>query len=302
MYQFFKEYFRFNSRERIAVVLLICLMGLFWVLPSYYPMQQLKPIEPEKYVAISSNGFKADSFRTAKTNQYSVKAEINQKKASLFNFDPNKIDATGWEKLGLRKNLIKTILNYRSKGGKFREQADLYKIWGMQQVEADRLIPYVKIEKEAPIERKYSQAIVTNQKQIVSPKIIDVNTATIADWQILPGMTLPLASRIVHFRDKIGGFKRLDQVKKTYGLTDSVFLLISPYLQIENIPEQLININTASVSELQKCKFISAEIAKAIVVFRNAYGPFKELDDLKKIIFISVEQLEKIKPFIVVNY
>lgn len=299
MYHFFKEYFRFNSRERLAVVLLLCLMALFWVLPSYYPKQQLKPIEPQKYNAISSNGFKADSFRTTKTNLHGVQTEINHIKASLFYFDPNKIDASGWEKLGLRKKLIQTILNYRSKGGKFRQPADLFKIWGIQQIEANRLLPYVNIEKEVPIEHKQSTTVITNQKPVVEPKIIEINTATIADWQILPGMTMPLAARIVHFRDKIGGFKRLDQVKKTYGLSDSVFQLISPFLQIAKLADPLININTASIAIMQQCKFISADIAKAIVVYRNAYGPFKELDDLKKIIFISNEQLEKMKPFIV---
>jgi len=114
-------------------------------------------------------------------------------------------------------------------------------------------------------------------------------------------MSLPLATRLVHFRDKMGGFKRLDQVKKTYGLSDSLFQLISPYLQIEKIPEALININTASVTQLQQCKFITSDIAKAIVVYRNAYGLFLEVDDLKKILFITKEQLETMKPFIVVK-
>ena len=247
MYQFFKEYFRFNSRERVAVVLLICLMGVFWVLPSYYPKQQLNPIEVVKSNVISSQVIKADSFRPVKTNQQVQQPLISQLKASLFYFDPNKLDASGWEKLGLRKKLIQTILNYRSKGGKFRQPADLSKIWGMQQVEADRLMPYVNIEKDVPIEQKHSPTVITNQKPVAEPKIIDVNTATIADWQILPGMTMPLAARIVHFRDKIGGFKRLDQVKKTYGLSDSVFQLISPFLQIAKVADPLININTASI-------------------------------------------------------
>ena len=301
MYQFFKEYFRFNSRERIAIVLLICLMCLFWVLPSYYPAQKIKPIALENYNTTSSQPLKADSFRAFKTNQQVLKPLNSQLKASLFYFDPNKLDAVGWEKLGLRKKLVQTILNYRSKGGKFRQPADLYKIWGMQQVDADRLIPYVTIEKEAPIERKNSPAVIINQKLVAEPKIIDINTATVADWQILPGLTLPISSRIVNFRDKIGGFKRIEQVKKTYGLTDSVFQLITPFLRLEKIPEALININTASVAQLQQCKFISTEIAKAIVVYRNAYGPFLEVDDLKKIIFISIEQLEKMKPFIFIK-
>ena len=299
MYQFFKEYFRFNSRERVAVVLLICLMGVFWVLPSYYQKEQLKPISLENSHVNNAQTLKIDSFSAVKTNQQAVELVNTNIKASLFYFDPNKIDASGWEKLGLRKKLIQTILNYRSKGGKFRQPADLLKIWGMQQIEANRLIPYVNIEKDVPIEQKHSPTVITNQKPVAEPKIIDVNTATIADWQILPGMTMPLAARIVHFRDKIGGFKRLDQVKKTYGLSDSVFQLISPFLQIVKVADPLININTASIAILQQCKFISAEIAKAIVVYRNAYGPFKEVDDLKKIIFITNEQLEKMKPFIV---
>jgi len=65
-----------------------------------------------------------------------------------FKFDPNELDAAGWKQLGIRDRTIQTILNYRSKGGRFRKPEDLRKIWGMLPADADRLIPYCSIEKQ----------------------------------------------------------------------------------------------------------------------------------------------------------
>jgi DNA uptake protein ComE-like DNA-binding protein len=48
----------------------------------------------------------------------------------------------------------------------------------------------------------------------------------------LPGIGDVLSKRIVKFRNSIHGFKSIDDIKKTYGLSDSTFQIILPYLTI----------------------------------------------------------------------
>lgn len=44
-----------------------------------------------------------------------------------------------------------------------------------------------------------------------------------------------------------------------------------------------ININTASVKELMTLKGIGHKVAERIVEYREAHGPFKKADDLRKV-------------------
>ena len=65
-------------------------------------------------------------------------------------------------------------------------------------------------------------------------KKTNINTATAEDWKAFPGIGDVIANRIVKFRTSMGGFKSVDQVGKTYGLSDSVFQLIKPYLYVKD--------------------------------------------------------------------
>ena len=141
----------------------------------------------------------------------------------------------GFKRLGLQDNTINTILKYRSKGGHFWKADDLRKIYSLRKDDADRLIPYVQIAGQQTVAKAgKEQTIYTKAK----PAIIDINTATVEQWKALPAIGDVLANRIVKFRDKIGSFTSIAQVKQTYGLSDSAFIAIQPYLTITSAPQK----------------------------------------------------------------
>ncbi len=129
----------------------------------------------------------------------------------LFSFDPNTLDAAGFRRLGLQDKTINTLLKYRSKGGHFWKAEDLRKIYGLQKADADRLIPYVQIAGQQQTFAQTAKAQTFYSKS--KPAIIDINTATAAQWKALPAIGEVLASRIVKYRDKIGGFTSIDTGK-----------------------------------------------------------------------------------------
>ena len=62
-----------------------------------------------------------------------------------------------------------------------------------------------------------------------------------------------------------------------------------------------ININTASVEELDKLPGIGPTIAKAIIDYRTKYGPFKTIDGIKDVPRIGDALFEKMKDMITVG-
>lgn len=62
-----------------------------------------------------------------------------------------------------------------------------------------------------------------------------------------------------------------------------------------------ININTASVKELQKLEGVGRGVAQRIVEYREAHGPFKRGADLRKVEGVGAATFERNRERIVVK-
>jgi competence ComEA-like helix-hairpin-helix protein len=100
------------------------------------------------------------------------------------------------------------------------------------------------------------------------------------------------------FREKLGGFYSANQIAEIYGLPDSTFLKIKPYLIVGDVPIKKININTADANLLKQHPYIKWNLANAIVQYRQQHGDFKTLDELQNIALITPEVFAKISPYL----
>ena len=66
-------------------------------------------------------------------------------------------------------------------------------------------------------------------------------------------------------------------------------------------PTEPLDLNAATVEQLQKLPGIGPTTAKAIVRFREKSGPFRRVEDLLAIRGITKKKLEKIRPLVTVK-
>ncbi len=299
MKKFAKEYLRFSRKERIGIVCLLLLITGFLVLPEIYPVTH-SPLQADTaLLRLFTNDTSTVSPESLGTPDL--------RRVRYFYFDPNTITENEWQQLGLPSKTIRTILNYRNKGGVFKQSNDLRKIWGLTALQADSLVPYVRIVHKALAEADHKIFYAPKRAGIhLSPKpfkVIDINTADAAQWESLPGIGTVLAGRIIKYRTKLGGFANIEQVQKTYGISDTVFQLIKPLLKVVaiNIAQHTLlsnaSINNASVAEL-KAIGIREDIAEAIVLYRKQNGAYQKMEDLKKIIFLTEGLYQSILPLL----
>ena len=295
-----KAYFTFSKKERVAMIILLVLMVIFLGLP--YFMTSSFP-SPKMDQGLSDFIAMANKNRSDSISDDSAyhKTEFTAEKLTsiLFYFDPNSLDAAGWKKLGLTDRTIQTILHYREKGGRFRSPLDIKKIWGIRLELAERIMPFVRIE-STELNTPHSNYQKPPAK-VKKPVPIDINTATKTEWEELPGINTYMAERIVNYRERVGGFKGFDQVKKTYGLADSVYAQMLPFLRTSNATLPKLDLNRASQYELMRELKISEPIAKAITIFRQQYGPYKSINELRKLVFMTDSLYQLIESQVKVN-
>jgi len=60
--------------------------------------------------------------------------------------------------------------------------------------------------------------------EAAAPAPLDLNAATSADLQKLPGIGPALAARILEYRQKNGGFKKIEELMNVQGIGEQSFL------------------------------------------------------------------------------
>ncbi|MCZ2459893.1 MAG: helix-hairpin-helix domain-containing protein [Chitinophagales bacterium] len=319
--EFIKDYLTFTRKERIAILAIIFIVLLVVFFPKVMTsvrkteaseidsswVNEIKKLEIK--IPEDSSRFSSQEEEDAEKYQYDVsRAYPAEATPVLFFFDPNTLSEEGWKKLGLKEKTIRTLKNYLNKGGHFYKPEDLQKIYGLQEKEYEKLLPFIRIGNGAkqhndPVRtgQPENRIIAAEKKNAAKYSVIDINTADTTSFISLPGIGSKLAARIVNFREKLGGFYSIDQIAETFGLPDSTFKIIKPFFKLENTSLRKININTATMDELKAHPYIKFSMANPLLAYRKEHGPFTNLEDLKKIPTISEEIFKKIAPYLTIE-
>lgn len=225
-------------------------------------------------------------------NNYTT--EIKKELDDDFSFDPNNTTDSVWKLVGLSDKQIKTINNYLSKGGKFYKKDDLLKIYGLKED------LYYSFEKHIVITTEnQTDTSVPYDNEIfeVQNIMIELNSATIEDLTKLSAINEYIAKRIIKFRDLIGGFYKIQQLKEVYGLSQDTYDLISNNISVNEKDIKKIRINFIDFKELKSHPYFDYETTKAIINYRTNNGAFTDINQLYNIGTIDEETID-----IIINY
>jgi competence protein ComEA len=129
---------------------------------------------------------------------------------------------------------------------------------------------------------------------------VDINTADSATLVSLPGIGPAFASRIVKYRNKIGGFARTNQLMEVYGFDEEKFSMLESRVIVGQGVFSKINLNTASTKDLQKLPYLDFYMAKAIVDRRISKGKYTDVNQVREITLIYDQIFEKMKPYLTI--
>jgi competence protein ComEA len=160
---------------------------------------------------------------------------------------------------------------------------------------------------------------------------IDLNRADRAELLQLRGIGDKLADNIEAYRREHGPFRSIDELRRVPGIGLKTLERLRPFLIVEPPeddederddppapptvkpkpdrpatgkkgvdPSRPINVNCASLEELQRLPDIGPARAKGIIAARQK-APFKTINDLRKVPGIGPKILEKLRPLVTVE-
>lgn len=209
---------------------------------------------------------------------------------SAFPFDPNEASESELLVLGFSKFCVKNMMRYRSKGGRYTSIEKLKSTFGMDPELLEHLAPLIQFP---------SKNSSTEEKNIERKKlIVDINQASEVELDQLPGIGPVLAKRIIQYRTALGGFLNIPQIGETYGLQDSVFQKMIPFMACAPGNFQYIDINTVDETTLAAHPYCSRKQASILIAYRQQHGAFADIADLDKIKLPEFEKFKRILPYL----
>ncbi len=215
--------------------------------------------------------------------------------AETFPFDPNSADSLTLLRLGLRPWQVSNALKYRRKGGVWRSAEQFSRLYGLSEEDFKRLKPFIRIRlPEAP---KYAEAADTFPRieKFAEGTTIDLNHCDTTDLKKIPGIGSYYAEKICRYRERLGGFVSLAQIKEIEGLPENVerWFTLSEAQSVKRIP-----INRATFKELVRHPYLNYEQVKVISQHVHDYGHIGSWLDLKFYKEFSEEDFDRLTPYI----
>lgn len=219
-----------------------------------------------------------------------VQPTPSKHQSELFSFNPNTASDNDFVRLGLKEKQIQTIRNYQRKGGTFRNAADFLKIYGISDTQKKILADYIVIGEKENIKIEKVAEVTKIQ--------IEINVADSTELMKLPGIGDKLSKRIVKYRDLLGGYHTLAQLKEVYGLNEEVILRIDEFITVDSKRIRKVDLNFAEWNELAKHPYIKKNIANKIIKFRTKYGSIKKSSVLLDSMILNIDEFTRLKPYL----
>ena len=160
--------------------------------------------------------------------------------------------------------------------------------------------------RKASWKKQYPRDTIAIRMQVFDPNTADSSTLVhlgMKKWQV---------SNMLKYRAKGGRYRKAEDMKKLYGMTDSMYQALLPYIQIDTVAikqyrdsvrksqmdsvrtdslpryispkrDTILNLRTADTTELKKIRGIGSYRARQIVRYRKELGGFVHTEQLREI-------------------
>lgn len=137
-----------------------------------------------------------------------------------------------------------------------------------------------------------------NKRQQYRIVKVELNRADTSDITRIPQFGSKRAQKIIEYRDKLGGFHSLEQLREIYILQNINLEYAEQYFDVDTRFIKKININNCDYKTLISHPYFDSYLTKTILNHRQKHGSIHNMDELREVTHIYSELEEKLKWYI----
>ena len=278
-----KSFFRFSREQRTGVFVLFSVIIVLQSVYFFVDFNSFSKDSPEK-----------EKWLSLQSQIDSLKQEKLDYVPKIYPFNPNFITDYKGYKLGMSVAEIDRLLAFRKENKYVNSSREFQAVTKVSDSLLNVLSPYFKFpdwvtnKKEFKDYKKYPNTVFAKKEKIV---IIDINQASQEDLIKIYGIGEAISLRILKFKESLGGFVSMEQMKDVWGLSPEVIDNLNSHFKVSVLPNfKKIEINNASLKQLSEFPYFKYPISKNIVTYRSMNGDIKNIEDLTKIKGMSIDK------------
>ena len=300
-----KDFFYLQKSDRISILFLVLVIvfvsGAIWILGKH---ETSTPLTAEDSLALAglrdSVYHRSYGGHASRSHQY---YNVPERKVERFAFDPNTADSTHLLRLGLSPFIVRNIYRYRAAGGTYRRPEDFARMYGITRKQFEELRPYIHISDDYKEARyfyssKHVEAsprdTIAYPVKLVPGETVQLNTADTSALKHVPGIGSGFARRIVRYRQQLGGFISVEQLREINGFPESAL----GYFQLGKVQVSRLNVNQSTLNQLKAHPYLNFYQAKAITDYRRLHGPLQNIQQLRLMEEFTPEDLSRLAPYL----
>lgn len=126
---------------------------------------------------------------------------------------------------------------------------------------------------------------------------ISLNITDTTQWKKIPGIGSSYASRIVKYRDLLGGYVRKEQLMEVYGVDSELYSQIEPYI-VEDSNYLKLNVNEMEFRDMLRHPYLNYKQVQAIVNLRDKKGDIVLIEELAMLDVFTAEDIARLELYL----
>lgn len=281
-----KSHFIFSKSQQNGIVLLVVIIVVFQLIYFFVDFNTENELTPVDSKRLTHFQKQIDSLKDVQRLKDTLR---------IYPFNPNMITDYKGYTLGLSVEEIDRLLKFRSENRWVNSAKEFQAVTLVSDTLLSKIAPYFRFPEWVQKSNQKKNSIKDNSIKWGATNREDLNLVTQEDLIKLKGIGEVLASRIIKYRFKLGGFVSEIQLKDIYGLNFEARNEILKQYSIQTKPQVLLfNINKASVLEIASVPYLDYELAREIVDYRSLHERISTFEELAKIKDFPSEKIDRI--------
>jgi len=273
-----RNYFNFSKDQQKGILSLFFVIIVLQLVYCFVDFSSVSKENPEK-----------QRWLSLESQIDSMELNLKNRVPKIYPFNPNFITDYKGYKLGMSVVEIDRLHAFRGENKYVNSAKEFQVVTGVSDSLLKAISPYFKFPDWVKNKQEFKSLAFSNTKPAYFSKkekfvVKDINQATQEDLIKVYGIGEAISMRILKFKESLGGFVSMEQMKDVWGLSPEVIEKLNAGFKVGTLSGiKKVDINNASVKELAQFPYFKYSLAREIVIYRSMNGDIKNAGDLIKI-------------------
>lgn len=185
-------------------------------------------------------------------------------------------------RVGFSVRQAEVLVKYRDMRGGLRSIDELAECYVVSDEMVERLLPYLIFDEEEP----------------TTPSLLELNRADSAALVAIQGIGAKSAAAIIDYRQRLGGFYRVEQLSEVRGITEQNYERIVQQIWCDSCEIQKISVIFAPAERLAEHPYLPPRTLRKLLKQRQLKGGWTTIEEMIDEEIFTADEAARIAPYL----